>query len=325
MAILSYWTIPYVSIHDTRLIYLYNIGFVCVLGSLCANVFLHRTYLESDRLHGITEARIKTPPAWSPSTEDTFCKENLCVKWDADEVGYAYTSDSIMVTTRIKDDLEKSTCDQESQARFRELGNNNSTHDEDESADVKESSSSEEDENMVLECAEYKGISKKFYYPYGVEDLYLKINAFAEAQEFCSEERLRDGENESSCPYVYSMKKIPGELLSYNGTVLKHFNNAQELSSSLKEVPISTFLEAAGVDLVHSQRLRDKGGVFMITVKFHLDYSKIGYLTGLFSSLEHGSLPAKFSLSVSKLVKAGYHVCIIQPYFRQEQGPLNYN
>ena len=132
MAILSYWTIPYVSIHDTRLIYLYNIGFVCVLGSLCANVFLHRTYLESERLQGITEARIKTPPAWSPSTEDTFCKENLCVKWDADEVGYAYTSDSIMVTTRIKDDLEKSTCDQELQARFRELGNSNSTDDEDE-------------------------------------------------------------------------------------------------------------------------------------------------------------------------------------------------
>ena len=172
---------------------------------------------------------------------------------------------------------------------------------------------------MVLECAEYKRISKKYYYPYGIEDFYLKINAFAEAQEFCSqmkfvsnsEESSNDGENESRCPYVYSMRKVPGELLSYNGTVLKHFNKDQDISSSMKEVPISTFLEAAGVDLVHSQRLRDKGGVFMITVKFHLDYSKIGYLTGLFSISDQGTLPTKFSVSVSKLAKAGYKVCII--------------
>ena len=93
--------------------------------------------------------------------------------------------------------------------------------------------------------------------------------------------------------------------------MLKHFNNAQELSSSLKEVPISTFLEAAGVDLLSSQRLRDKGGVFMITVKFHLDYSKIGYLSGLFSISEQGTLPTKFSVNVSKLAKAGYKVCAI--------------
>merc|ERR1712106_302579 len=320
---LSYWTIPYVSIHDTRLIYLYNVGFVCVLGSLCANVFLHRTYLDSDRLQGITEARIKTPRKWSPSTDDPFCKDNLCVKWDADEVGYAYTSDSIFVTTRIKDDLEKSTCDLESQNRFRELGNDNSTEDEgdedepltteDESIDSIDDASLE-DEDMVLECAEYKRISKKYYYPFGVEDFYLKINAFAEAQEFCSQIKLAsnselfdESENKSRCPYVYGMRKIPGELVSFNGTVIKHFNKEEEISSSLKEVPISTFLEAAGVDTLGA-RLRDKGGVFMITVKFHLDYSKIGYFTGLFISPEKTSLPTKFTLRVSKLAKAGYKV-----------------
>ena len=99
---------------------------------------------------------------------------------------------------------------------------------------------------MVLEGAEYKRISKKYYYPCGVENCYLKINAFTKAQECCSqmtfvsnsEESSNDGENESRCPYVYSMRKVPGELLSYNGTVLKHFNKDQAILSSMKEVPI---------------------------------------------------------------------------------------
>jgi len=343
MAFLSYWTIPYVSIHDTRLIYLYNVGFVCVLASLGANVFLHRTYLESDRLQGITEARIKTPKSWEPRIDDPFCQENLCVKWDADEVGYAYTSDSIFVTTKIKDDLEKSTCDSESQNRFKELGNDNTTDDESDYEDDTSSSEgdtventqdkTEDDENMVLECAEYKRTSKKYYYPYGIEDFYLKINAFAEAQEFCSqikhiyddhEEEIDAGEAESKCPYVYAMKKIPGELKSYNGSVLAHFNKDQDISSSLKEVPISTFLEAAGVNFLKNKKLRDKGGVLMITVKFHLDYDRIGFLTGLLSNPRTQTLPTKYTIHVSKLARAGYKMREVVGHTKNERRVRTY-
>ena len=54
---LSYWTIPYVCIDDTRLVCLYNVAFVCIISSLVANIFCHMTYLQSDNLHGITQVR----------------------------------------------------------------------------------------------------------------------------------------------------------------------------------------------------------------------------------------------------------------------------
>lgn len=348
MAFLSYWTIPYVSIHDTRLIYLYNVGFVCVLASLGANVFLHQTYLESDRLQGITQARIKTPKGWEPRIEDPFCKENLCVKWDADEVGYAYTSDSIFVTTKIKDDLEKSTCDAESQNKFRDLGNDNITEkddgdydsdsEDDKSENYEEIKENEEDtkenakddnDDMVLECAEYKRTSKKYYYPYGIEDFYLKINAFAEAQEFCSQLKhvgdiLDAAESESDCPYVYAMNKIPGELKSFNGTVLAHFNKDDEISSPLKEIPISTFLEAAGANFLKNKKMRDKGGVLMITVKFHLDFDRMGFLTGLLSNPRTNDLPTKFTVYVSKLAKAGYRMREVVGHTKNERRVRTY-
>jgi len=343
MAFLSYWTIPYVSIHDTRLIYLYNVGFVCVLASLGANVFLHQTYLESDRLQGITQARIKTPKDWEPRIDDPFCKENLCVKWDADEVGYAYTSDSVFVTTKIKDDLEKSTCDAESQNKFRELGNDNAT--EEDEADYESDSDDEKLENeedttedadnddMVLECAEYKRTSKKYYYPYGIEDFYLKINAFAEAQEFCSQlkhvgvnqgDLIDADETESDCPYVYAMNKIPGELKSYNGSILAHFNKDDETSKSLKEIPISTFLEAAGANFIKNKKMRDKGGVLMITVKFHLDFDRMGFLTGLLSNPRTHNLPSKFTVYVSKLAKAGYRMREVVGHTKNERRVRTY-
>ena len=55
MELLSYWTIPYVSINDSRLICLYNVAFLCVIGSLVGNIFWYMTYLQSDTLHGITQ------------------------------------------------------------------------------------------------------------------------------------------------------------------------------------------------------------------------------------------------------------------------------
>lgn len=329
MALLSYWTIPYVSIDDIRLVYLYNIGFVCIIGSLFCNIFLHMTYLHSDNLHGITEARLKTPPNWSPNTkDDPFCQENLCVKWDGFEVGYSYTSDSMFVSTRIIDSLENSTCNLEEKANFRLLGNyDDAEEDTIENIDDKPDSSSEDD-HEVMECAEYKRISKKKYYPYKVDDFYLILNANAEALEFCSPTNLptnsREGESKPACPYVYATRKLPGELVSYNGTVLRKFNKDQETEKLLKEVPVSTFLEAAGVGSLSEDKLRDRGGVFMITIQFHLDHSKLGYFTGLTTNPEQEKLPTKFTIHVNRLAQAGYKVREVVSHTRNQRRVRTY-
>ena len=55
MQLLSYWTVPYVSIDDTRLVCLYNVAFLCIIGSLLGNIFCHLTYLQSDRLLGMAQ------------------------------------------------------------------------------------------------------------------------------------------------------------------------------------------------------------------------------------------------------------------------------
>jgi len=377
MTVFSYWTIPYVSIDDRRLIYLYNLGFLVVLAALFGDVFVHRTYLDSDILHGITEARLKTPQGWSPQPDqDPFCDKNLCVKWDADEVGYSYTSDSIFVTTRIKDALEKSVCDQETRRKFKSLGNTGSKdevggdskdkyeddheHDTDGSNDNDEAGegssskskllksngirkkrgenggkelhnhhsdssleSCEDDslENTILECAEYKRVSKKYYYPYKVDDFHIAVNAYGEALEFCSNTKYTTRSEENmdelinSCPYVYVMRNFPGQLVSYNGSVLHSFDGKQGGDGILRDVPLWKFLEAAGVNSLDSRIsqtnnkiLRDKGGVFMITIKFHLDLDEVGYLGGFFSNPDTQLLPTKFTVRVEKLAQAGYKV-----------------
>ena len=66
MALLSYWTIPYVSLEDSRLVWAYNAAFMAVIGSLLGNIFIHMSYLQSDVLHGLAQARLKTPASWSP-------------------------------------------------------------------------------------------------------------------------------------------------------------------------------------------------------------------------------------------------------------------
>ena len=40
MALLSYWTIPYVSLEDSRLVWAYNAAFMAVIGSLLGNTGL---------------------------------------------------------------------------------------------------------------------------------------------------------------------------------------------------------------------------------------------------------------------------------------------
>ena len=314
MPLFSFWTIPYVSIDDTRLVYLYNIGFICIIGSLFSSIFLQMAYLDSENLHGITEARIKTPSDWSPDTSDQFCKENLCVKWDAFEVGYSYTSDSVFVTTRVIDSLENSTCSKEKKEEFRLLGNINEDENNNAESDDEPSDSAHGDE--VLECAEYRRISKKKYYPHGVDNLFLVVDANAEALQFCSssvfEPNNQNMEGGQTCPYIYTMRDTHGELLSYNETVLRHFTNSKKEEKSRKEVPVSAYLEAAGVSSLSDWKLRDRGGVFLITIQFHLDHSKLGFLTGLLTNPDQEKLPTKYSIKVKRLAKAGYKVTIFQ-------------
>ena len=220
----SYWTIPYVSIEDRRLVYLYNLAFLGVVGSLVTNLFLHLTYLESDRLQGITQARLKTPESWSgrvgvgdgggggDGEDSSLCVDHSCVSWDAEEVGYSYTSDSLFVATRIKDSVEQSICPEEQPGQA-------GAH--------------------TPSCAQYRRIYKQNYYPVNIHSFLLLINAHAEAPEFCSE-RAAD----QDCPYEYSLRSLPGKLVSTNGSVLARFKGEED---QLRDLTVQSFLEAAGV------------------------------------------------------------------------------
>ena len=48
--------------------------------------------------------------------------------------------------------------------------------------------------------------------------------------------------------------------------------------------------------------------MFLINIKFHLDHSRLGYMTGLVSSPARDRLPSKFTIRVSRLTQAGYKV-----------------
>ena len=180
------------------------------------------TYLQSDTLHGISQARLKTGEGWASRAEDEeekFCESNSCVRWDAEEVGYSYTSDSVFLATRLKDIVEESTCGEDHRGQ-----------------------------GEILTCAQYRRVSKLNYYPISVQRLLLLINANAEAPEFCSE-RL-SGED---CPYQYSIRSLPGRLISLNGTVLRRFTGSED---ELRELTVQSFLEAAGVTSLESDSLR---------------------------------------------------------------------
>ena len=59
---------------------------------------------------------------------------------------------------------------------------------------------------------------------------------------------------------------------------------------------------------VEIDHFREKGGVFLINIKFHLDFSKIGCFTGLLSRPDSEKLPSKFTIRVNRLAQAGYKV-----------------
>ena len=223
MALLSYWTIPYVSLEDNRLVWAYNVAFLAIVGSLLGNIFVYMTYLQSDMLHGLAQARLKTPASWSPRPEvEPFCSAHSCVRWDAEEVGHSYTSDSLFVTTRIKDNLERSQCEPE--------------------------------DGDIVSCAEYRRESKLNYYPVNVEELSMILNADAESLEFCSGDNHYEGE----CPYEYNLRTLPGRLIGVNGSVLARFNmgDGEKEMDSLRDLTVRSFLATAGVESLDDDILR---------------------------------------------------------------------
>ena len=227
MALLSYWTIPYVSLEDSRLVWAYNVAFMAIIGSLLGNIFVYMTYLQSDMLHGLAQARLKTPASWSPRPEaELFCSSHSCVRWDAEEVGHSYTSDSLFVTTRIKDNLERSLCEPEAGA---EAGD-------------------------MVSCAEYRRESKLNYYPVNVEGLSMILNADAESLEFCNS----DNHYEGKCPYEYNLRTLPGRLMGVNGSVLARFNmgDMEREMDNLRDLTVKSFLTAAGVESLDDDVLR---------------------------------------------------------------------
>lgn len=50
------------------------------------------------------QARLRTPDEWAGLGAGRNCggEDRLCVRWDAQEVGHSYTSDSLFVVTRVK-------------------------------------------------------------------------------------------------------------------------------------------------------------------------------------------------------------------------------
>ena len=175
----------------------------------------------------IFQARLKTPPGWSDVPQnDQFCEEHSCVRWDADEVGYSYTSDSLFVTTRIKDSLERSMCEAEGK----------------------------HEDGDIINCAEYQRESKLNYYPINVEKLNMLVNADAEAFEFCNNEIYH---NDDDCPYEYNIRTIPGDLVSVNGSVIATFNNENdEKDNNIRHLTVETYLEAAGIHDLDEDTLR---------------------------------------------------------------------
>ena len=90
--------------------------------------------------------------------------------------------------------MEKSICDNEAKLKFKSLGNdnklNNGVTDDDRKEDGGGDDNSYYDgptdegeslDDLILECAEYERISKKYYYPYSVDGFLLVLNAYGEA------------------------------------------------------------------------------------------------------------------------------------------------
>ena len=128
------------------------------------------------------------------------------------------------MTTRIKDNLERSLCETEAEA---------------------------EDS---ISCAEYRRESKLNYYPVNVEDLSMILNADAESLEFCNGDNHYEGE----CPYEYNLRTLPGRLIGVNGSVLARFNMEKhgEMEDNLRDLTVKSFLTAAGVESLDEDVLR---------------------------------------------------------------------
>ena len=109
-------------------------------------------------------------------------------------------------------------CDLETREQFTALGNTEVLEEQEEgdigTEDEIEEYLNDDDSREILECAHYRKYSKKDYFPIAVEDMKLVLNSHAEAFSFCS-----SLPSDRQCPFIFSLRKLPGDLLSDNGTV----------------------------------------------------------------------------------------------------------
>eukprot|EP00929_Paragymnodinium_shiwhaense_P016010 TRINITY_DN124122_c0_g1_i1.p1 TRINITY_DN124122_c0_g1~~TRINITY_DN124122_c0_g1_i1.p1 ORF type:complete len:432 (-),score=13.89 TRINITY_DN124122_c0_g1_i1:43-1338(-) len=336
---LSYWTIPYVCINDRRLTWLYNLGFGWIVSVMFTNIFMDQQYLESDTLHGIARLRLKTPKnhvfdEQNCGPESSISAGRKCVRWDADELGRSYSSDSLFVATRIKEIVEKASCAPSSDENETTIN----------SAGRPTGIDLERLYHKSLKCGEYERVGKLDYYPVDVEHQQLSVTASAEAIVFCGALETVG----QKCPYVYSTKhKMQassfGELVRVGtaggdarvdkdppSTVGPSAETSDDVGSTdavirrippekKLELPLGEVLRAAGVsdldafDLdgeAHSKHgsdgddeekgdssLRSKGSVFVITVKFITDDHNVT----LWQAITHDVLPTKYQVSVQRL------------------------
>ena len=134
--------------------------------------------------------------------------------------------------------------------------------------------------------------------------------------EYCSKKRFHG----HSCPYMFVLDDLPGELVSSNGTVIETFNSpADPGATTLNKVPVSKYLEAAGMSSLDAKIsrsgrfVRDKGAVFLLKIKFEMDEEKLGYFGAFFTNPETETLPTRFTIRVERIAEAGFKVSTIVP------------
>ncbi|CAD7937575.1 unnamed protein product [Amoebophrya sp. A25] len=268
--LLSYWTIPYVAIQDTRLVYLYNVGLVAIVGWLFFNVFVDQIYLESDALQGVARLRLRSSnldPAraqWgSQEHSDARTRTNAISRvsgqsfsyahWDADTAGQSI-GDTLFVVTRIKDVLEKCVISHPPTGVDRDEVEASGAKAHESSALAENSQDEVEDEDalaadfaatLVAEdsgCGQegYTRVSRLDRYVAGLEFFRVAITAHAEAVEFCAQFRkaVRESSQHTAsattalCPYVYSTRNpaAAGELLGRDGAMIRAVSTTSKSS-----------------------------------------------------------------------------------------------
>eukprot|EP00928_Gymnodinium_smaydae_P089602 TRINITY_DN73543_c0_g1_i1.p1 TRINITY_DN73543_c0_g1~~TRINITY_DN73543_c0_g1_i1.p1 ORF type:complete len:372 (+),score=80.62 TRINITY_DN73543_c0_g1_i1:40-1116(+) len=102
--LLSYWTVPYVSIDDRKIRGIYTLGLVLVLAYAISSIFLHNGFLEIDTVQGFARPSVKSPKQKSAeASARDFCSHLPCEDLDAEEAVLELGSQEAFVTTLVRE------------------------------------------------------------------------------------------------------------------------------------------------------------------------------------------------------------------------------